>query len=119
MEFYYINKSDNYIEDIFNCLSIYDVLIDIGAVFINYTNDQIKNKYKNLSNRKKYFVYFDNGIKIYNLDIDNYVLIDTIKKDQSDIFYYFSNKHITGVDAKQIMNLLAHGLITINNKTIY
>ena len=33
------------------------------------------------------------------------------------IIIYFNNKNITGVDAKEYMNILAKGLITISNKT--
>jgi hypothetical protein len=115
---YRVNKSDSLINDIFSCITDYDVLIDIGAIFINYTNEKFKNKYKNVSGRKKYLVYFEDSIKIYNLDNNIYETKTAINVNEKNTFFYFSNKNITGVDAKEIMNKSAKGLVTITNKTI-
>jgi hypothetical protein len=109
------NNNNILIDDIFKCLIFYEVLIDIGGIFINYNINDFITKYKELDDRKKYFVYFDNGRKIYNLDIDKFVSDNVV--DNTNTFYYFSNKNITGVDAKNIMNPKAHGLITITNNT--
>jgi hypothetical protein len=111
------NRSDMLIEDIFSCLNKYDVLIDIGGIFIKFNITSFIKEYKKLPNRKEYLVYFDNGIKVYHLATDQFANDDVIKKKDSKTFYYFSNKNITGVDAKNIMNIYAHGLITITNKT--
>jgi hypothetical protein len=115
---YAVNRSDSLIDDIFSCISNYDVLIDIGAVFINFTNETFKKRYRDVPNRKKYFVYFENAMVIYNLDTETYESKSVINSEEKDTFFYFSNKNITGVDAKEIMNLEAKGLVTLTNKTI-
>jgi hypothetical protein len=115
---YGINKSENLTDDIFSCITQYDVLIDIGAVFINYTNEAFKLRYTKIEGKKKYLVYFENSIKIYNTLTNTYESKSAIKIGKKDTFFYFSNKNITGVDAKDIMNKQAKGLVTINNKTI-
>jgi hypothetical protein len=112
------NVDENLIENIFLCLHKYEVLIDIGAIFINYNDEMFINRYKNIKRKKKYFVYFDNGIKILNLENNKFEIKDIIKKEDNNVFYYFSNKNITGVDAKEIMNECALALVTITNNTI-
>ena len=112
---FYTNKSDMLIEDIFNCINNYDLLIDIGGIFIKYTITSFIEEYKKLPKHKDFIVYFDNGRKIYNLKTNQFVNNDSIKDNNA--FYYFSNKNITGVDAKDIMYNKAHGLVTITNKT--
>jgi hypothetical protein len=112
-----INTDQNLlIEDIFCCLNQYEVLIDIGGIFIKYNINSFIEEYKKLENIKDYIVYFDNGRKILNIKTNQFVSDDSIS--HSNAFYYFSNKNITGVDAKNIMNPKAHGLVTITNKTI-
>ncbi len=113
-----MNNDDNIIENIFKCLSKYSVLIDIGAIFINYTNDQFRIKFQENMGNKKYLVYFDNETKIYNLLLNKFENKNIINKYSNDAFFYFSNRYITGVDAKDIMYPLAHGLVTITNHTI-
>jgi len=103
------------IEDIFSCLIQYDVLIDIGGIFIKYNMKSFIDEYKKLEGAKQYIVYFDNGRKILNIKTNQFVDDDYI--DNTNAFYYFSNKNITGVDAKNIMNPKASGLVTITNKT--
>ena len=111
----YNNNNNILIDDIFECLILYDVLIDIGGIFISYNINDFITKYKELKDRKTYFVYFDNGRKIYNLETGKFEG-DNVVKDRNT-FYYFSNKNITGVDAKNIMSDKARGLITITNNT--
>jgi hypothetical protein len=111
-----INVNNNlFIEDIFCCLNQYEVLIDIGGIFIKYNINSFIDEYKKLKNFKEHIVYFDNGRKIYNIHTHQFVNDDSI--NHTNAFYYFSNKNITGVDAKNIMNPKAHGLVTITNKT--
>ena len=103
-------------EVIFTNLHLYNVLIDIGAIFVNYNINKFIDKYKDISGRKKYIVYFEDGIKIYNLDNNYLDILGNIPSD--DYFFYFSNKNITGVDAKKYMPINAKGLVTVTNKTI-
>jgi hypothetical protein len=110
---YYIN--DN-IEDIFNHLYLYDVLIDIGGIFISYNIPDFIDKYSKLPFHRQFIVYFDDGMKIYNI-LTSKLINNTDILTDTNVFYYFSNKNITGVDAKKIMKLNAHGLVTITNKT--
>ena len=44
-EKFYKSKTSDIIANIFECIEKYDVLIDIGAIFINYTNDDFIKKY--------------------------------------------------------------------------
>ena len=117
-KFYISHTTNEIISDIFSSISDYDVLIDIGAIFINYTNEQFVEEYSNLASKKKYLVYFDNGIKVYNNELKAFTSKLKINKGEKNTLFYFSNKNITGVDAKSIMNLNAKGLVTISNKTI-
>lgn len=110
----YINKNENLVDDIFSCINNYNVLIDIGAVFVAYSNEKFIERYKQIDNRKKYIIYFDDGIKV--LDLDENIFVN-IKVKCNDCFFFFNNKHITGVDAKEIMPNDSKALITITNNT--
>jgi len=110
----YMNKNEILVDDLFNCINDYNVLIDIGAVFVAYSNEQFIKRYKQVECRKKYIIYFDDGIKILDLDENIYV---NMKKKCNDCFFFFNNKHITGVDAKEIMPINSKALITITNNT--
>ena len=50
---------------------------------------------------------------IINLETNTNELKEKIIKDENNTFFYFSNKNITGIDAKEIMNVNAKGLVTI------
>ena len=110
------NNSQELINDIFICISNYDVLIDIGAIFINLSNNDFFERYKKVNSNKKYFVYFENSSKILNIETGKYE--SKLSIIDNNAFYYFSNKNITGVDFKDIMCSKAKGLVTITNKTI-
>ena len=124
----YNNKiSKLLIPNIFNCIEKYDVLIDIGGVFTNYNISKFIETYKtaiemhkktNLNYiKKKYIVYFDNGRKIQNLETDQFETDKSIIQTEKEVFFFFSNKDITGVDVKNIMNSTVHALVVITNKT--
>ena len=55
------------------------------------------------------------SISTYNLKTNQFVNYQHI--NYTNTFYYFSNKDITGVDTKDIMNPKAHGLVIITNNT--
>ena len=117
---FYFEENNKIIDSIFSCLfnklnqrKKYNVLIDIGAYFVSYNNnmfiDRIRGQYD-------YFVYFENGRYFY--DLKNNKHIDSITKEQSQrALFYFSNKNITGVDAKDFMNNDLHGLVTFSSTT--
>jgi hypothetical protein len=112
----YINQTnEQLIDDIFNCLHLYDVLIDIGGVFIKYNIELFIQEYEKNLGSKEYIVYFDNGIKIVHKTTKKFVNKDVV--NEHNTFYYFSNKNITGVDAKDIMSPRARGLVTVANNT--
>jgi len=113
----YTNKNESFITDIFCSLENYDTLIDIGGIFIKYNINSFIEEYNKLVNKKEYIVYFDNGRKIFNLKTNQFGNDDSINQLEKKAFFYFSNKNITGVDAKNIMNKQAHGLVTITNNT--
>jgi hypothetical protein len=78
---FYKNKNNKLlINNIFECINNYNVLIDIGAVFINLSNDDFIKKYNEVSDKKKYFVYFNNGIKIYNTITNQYEKESSLNK---------------------------------------
>ena len=115
---FYKNKNNTLlINNIFDCINNYNVLIDIGAVFINLSNDDFIKKYNEVSDKKKYFVYFNNGIKIYNTITNQYEKESSLNKKNDETFFYFSNKNITGVDAKKFMSDSSHALVTISINT--
>ena len=115
------------IDNIFICLKDYDVLIDIGGVFINYNITKFIQQYIDTfealttptkpNKSKKYIVYFDNGRKIYNLETKQFETDKSINQTEKNAFFFFSNKDITGVDVKNIMNSTVHALVVITNKT--
>jgi hypothetical protein len=122
---FYISKNKNTIENIVDCLlqynttettlPKYNVLIDIGAYFVHYKISDLKEKIKrNIT--YNYLVYFDNGMKIFDLKNNIYIL-SISKQNSKNTLFYFSNRHITGVDAKQYMDINLHGLITISHNT--
>ena len=113
-KFYTIEQ--NIDEVIFTNLHLYNVLVDIGAIFVNYNINKFIDRYKDIPGRKKYIIYFEDGIKIYNLDNNYFDILGNIPSN--DYFFYFSNKNITGVDAKKYMPKNAKGLVTVTNKTI-
>ena len=114
----YSNKySSLLITNIFNCLEKYDVLIDIGGVFTNYNITRFITEYNKTTLRKNYIVYFDNGRKVYNLETKQFETDKSIIQTQKNAFFFFSNKDITGVDVKNIMNSTVHALVVITNKT--
>ena len=111
------NITDNIMDEIIKNIEPYDVLIDLGAFFINWNDEIIYKKYCENENKKKYFVFFDNGVKISDTYTGHFVEKNSIDKNKKDAFFYFGNKNITGVDADNIMNFNAHALITITNIT--
>ena len=117
INYYYVNKNEIITDDIISCLGLYDVLIDVAGFFVNLSNEEILNKYKNITNYKKYFYYWDNGVKIYNIEENKYITNYNETPEDSNTFFYFSNKHITGVDAKKYMYKNAYGLVTISANT--
>jgi hypothetical protein len=119
---FYKDKNKNNINTILKCLlkislskqPKYHVLIDTGAFFINYNNEDMKNFIRD--SNYKYFIYFEDGIKIYNYELDKYEL-SISKSDSKLALFYFNNKNITGVDAKTYMAEDLHGLVTISSTT--
>ena len=117
----------NLVEQIFQCLYNYDVLIDIGGYILHLDDNAFIHKYvsdvylKNKDNKtvqkpKRYLYYFDNGPKIYDC-VENKKMLNYNDSYKEDTFFYFSNKHITGVDAKKYMKPDVYGLVTISSNT--
>ena len=120
---HYTNES--IINDIFENINDYQVLIDIGALLINVDINIILEKITEKSKKNiDYIIYFNSsGMQIWSIITNTYILSlpHNYTKNQPDnnkIFFYFSNRYITGVDAKQIMSSNAHGLVIIKNKTL-
>jgi hypothetical protein len=66
----------------------------------------------------KYLVYFDGDGEMYTIDLAKNIKILPLDKQNNDFtLFYFSNKYITGVDAKKYMPDIAHGLVTVSCNT--
>ena len=116
-------NSDNtdIIDAIFSCLYLYDVLIDTGAYFVKYDDNEFIELYLqkiyNIHKNKRYIYYFNDGVKTYDCELKTHINNYNEPKNNTTTFFYFSNKNITGVDAKKYMKPDANGLITLNLNT--
>ena len=113
-----VNDSGSFCDDIIDSLNDYNVLIDVGAIFVSYSIDHLLDKLQKKSDlNKKIIVYFDDGIKIVNIHTKQFVNEEHAMNKNKEILFYFGNKDITGTDAKKIMPKDAIGIITVTNKT--
>ena len=119
------NKDENY-EDIIaqQILKLikannYSVLIDSGAFFRNKTTDNIIEFLSTNLITKKYFIYMDNesNKKIFNNETKTTTNYLGQVFNNSELFIYYDNKHIVGIDIKQ--PFILKGLATINNFNRY
>jgi hypothetical protein len=96
---------------------IYNVIIDVGAIFLNISNQEISQLIFDVNNKIERFIFFDNkdnpkiilkgSTQIFNWD---YII-------NPNDFVYFDNPHITGIDLKLKPNFKA--LITLRKDTRY
>lgn len=97
----------------------YDAFIDNGAFFIKETTEDVVQKFASVLVGKKKFIYLDKNSKkkIYDRDVmgasfDNKVSdFDNKVYARDDVFIYYDNKHIVGIDIKQAYNL--RGLVSV------
>jgi len=127
--FYISNYSNNdeRTEKILEKISIekYRALIDVGSLFYDDTNDIIAKKWaKNLKKlliKQGYVLFLDNKNNKYVYNIANtdpnlhYERFDPIKHKKEDLYIYFDQSHITGIDIKLPTN--AKGLVTVSENT--
>jgi hypothetical protein len=101
----------------------YKALIDVGSFFYNDTNDMIANKWKNILNKIRpeitgYVLFLDNKNNkyVYNIREDlPYEKFEPIKHKKDDLYIYFDQSHITGIDIKLPTNV--KGLVTVSENT--
>jgi hypothetical protein len=124
---FYKNSNTETINNIKNCLlrknpkqdkPKYNVLIDIGAFFIMYNNNEFIEWFKEMNqqngNQYKYLLYYHDDIPhIIDLILDTEIDIESYVDEDKTTFIYFSNKYITGIDAKKYMPKDLHGLVTV------
>jgi hypothetical protein len=114
----HLNTEPNIVLDLFNFIKQnkkYSVLIDVGALLLSVTIDKIRELL--VGSSFKYLFYFEDGNKIV-VDINNGIIQKIFLPEQySETFFYFSNKYITGADAKKEIPVDAHGLITLSYGT--
>lgn len=108
------NKQD-ILEQLVKCINDdYNVFVDSGAFLRNNTCTQVINYvYENCKIKRKYYVYIN--------DTDTKMVFNTINKkheryngeiyDTKDLFIYYDNRHIIGIDIKQPFNL--KGLVSV------
>ena len=96
----------------------YNALIDVGAIFKDYMNDAIVKYIATFDKyEKKHFIYVDeNDIKMEYYNNSFYEYNDKLY-EKNEVFYYYSQKHIVGIDFKQ-PTILA-GLVTITENNCY
>ncbi len=113
-----INKYN--VADVFDLVinNKYNVLIDACALLKDYDNKQVAEiLYNKLpKGKKKTIIYLlkDDTKMIYN---GEHILYEEKMYKTNEIIYYYSQRHIVGIDFKQ-PNIL-NGLILINNSNIY
>ena len=96
-------------------LDSYDAIIDTAGLFKNYSNLQIsKLLYGKLSRPIIYLDNFDN-VLVYNDNIEPYN--SNIKYPRP--FFYYSQKHIVGIDIKQDNYPILKGLCIIDKNNTY
>jgi hypothetical protein len=107
----------NFMNTILQCINNYNVLIDIGGIFIKYGINQIIDKLKQNKIDKDYILYFTNDGQIIRNIKNNLLITDIVNIDKNKILFYFGNRFITGVDAKKLMPFDAKGLVTVSHNT--
>lgn len=90
----------------------YTCLIDVGAILLKYKSKKIITAIKEKYGGFDYYVHIKNG-KPYYIGKDNKSI--TYDNDKSNIFVYFDQKHITGIDIKQSDK--AKALVTLRRNT--
>ena len=99
----------------------YSALIDIAAVFKDIDNlDVVKMIKKNEKYKNKSFIYLDFNDNKMILDKNESIprkYTGQIFLSQNDVFYYYSQKNIVGIDFKQPTNM--RGLATIHYTNKY
>jgi hypothetical protein len=92
----------------------FDVVIDACSFFKDIDNTEVAKRLSEMSNKPVIYLLKDDTKMIYNNKPQKYVY-KSYKK--GEVIYYYSQKHIVGIDFKQ-SNLL-NGLLIINNKNKY
>jgi hypothetical protein len=115
-----INK-DN-IDDFFNIFvnDNYNVLIDACALLKDYDNKEVAeilfNKIRNKHNINKQIIYLlkDDTKMIYN---GKHIIYEERNYKTEEVIYYYSQRHIIGIDFKQ--STILTGVVLINSSNIY
>jgi len=120
------NSNSNLLEELVSLIGQnqnINTIIDCGGVFVNISSEEIWNKLNvNFPNSKMYFWNNDDrprefiSTKVNSLNAvlpDKYENIDTENKT----FYYYDQKHTTGIDAKIPYNSV--GLVFLNKSSRY
>jgi hypothetical protein len=92
----------------------YQVLIDVGAFFIVYNNNEFIDWISELG-IYDYLVYVDD--KLCRIDLRTKQKLELNRPTDKKTLFYFSNKYITGIDAQKYMPNNLHGLITVSINT--
>jgi hypothetical protein len=111
-----LNKTNNIYKNnnIFDLIKQYDSLIDSGAFLLEYKSIDVIKKIKKILPEKKYFIFIDQNDKkmYYDRDKDSFMEYHNQVFNQKDLFIYYDNKHIVGIDIKQPSEL--RGLVTVS-----
>lgn len=115
-----LDESNNILGDVLDIVynKKYNSVIDTGAILRNYNVNQIlreiQSRYNNNKFDKRFVVYIDGTDTKLVLDLENQITFPYINQVYStnDLFIYYDNKHIIGIDIKQPFYLT--GLATVD-----
>ncbi|CAF3595516.1 unnamed protein product [Rotaria sp. Silwood1] len=104
-QFLLINEtSENILNQIVNYKETINVILDVGALFIDGTNRDIAIKWLNLSDKNKidYVVYFDSdSIVVYDRQYHDYPFVTSPASERLDrCIFYLDEIHTRGTDLK-------------------
>jgi hypothetical protein len=104
---------DNVIENLIQ--NKYDSFIDQAGFFRNQKSDNIIMEISKKIKNKKYFIYIthDNIKKVYIPEYNKIIDYNMEIYKQEDVFIYYDNKHVVGIDIKQ--PTILKGVVSINN----
>ncbi len=95
----------------------YNALIDVGGYILNTSVEKMVHTiYEYFDGNKKIYYVNQNGEKLIYNGLNDIILYDNHLHKSDEIFIYYDNKHIIGIDFKQPLNMNGLVLIHKHNK---
>ena len=109
----YSIKQNSY-DELFNKLKDFDVVIDACSFFKDIDNTEVAKRLSEMSNKPVIYLLKDDTKMIYNNKPQKYVY-KSYKK--GEVIYYYSHRHIIGIDFKQ--SVLLNGVVILDKNNKY